>query len=224
MTRKRTVFPSAAKVKSGDVTDPIEIYVKSMLSKGKEDRTGILIESVWGVEYETKTVRFVRGNLITRFTKLPIPPSDVPDRHLRSASEVAREIFDLERFDGLVLTEAPDLSSVYKAERDSDSKVFTSEQDAHIWCSLIDADSTRIVPVQSSKVPLREARKNSEDVRNTVLRLLYQALAGLEALDTLHSMRQRGIGAAELEEIWTRVFTKRQFPDKLAKVLHRGQH
>jgi hypothetical protein len=224
MTAKRTVFPSAAEVESGEVANPREIYVKSILSKGKEDSTGILIESVWNVEYETRTVHFVRGNLITRFTKLPITPSDVPDRHLRSASEVARAIFDVERFNGLVLTEDSDLSSVYKAERDSDSKVFTTEQDAHIWCSLIDADSTRIVTVQSSKVPLREARKNSEDVRNTVLRLLYQGLAGLEALDTLHSMRQRGIGAAELEEIWTRVFNKRQFPDKLAEVLHRGQH
>ncbi|MBD3160123.1 MAG: hypothetical protein GF309_15195 [Candidatus Lokiarchaeota archaeon] len=223
MIRKRTVFPSAAEVNSGEVTDPNEIYVKSVLSKGKEDRTGILIESVWGVEYETKTVRFVRGNLITRFTKLPITSSDVPDRHLRSASKVARAIFDLERFNGLVLTEDPDLSTVYRAERDSHSEVFTSKQDARIWCSLIDADDTRIVPVQPSEAPLAKARKNSEDVQNIVLRLLYQALAGLEALDTLHSMRRRGTGSAELEAIWERVFNKRQFPDKLAEVLHQGQ-
>ncbi len=236
------VRPTVEEVRSGRVSQPDTIYVQSLLARGQEPRTGILIASDWMVDYNRKQVRFTAGNLIVYSEKIPVSVVQVPDRHKRAVRRVAGAIFDVKRFTGLVLYDEPQDDTLCVVPWKSDNPtslntpdviLFISRSAAVLWCLLnpesgasvadispmtVDRIRTELLPGETRHGVIRIAQENSAALSAELMRLLLQAHTGVGALGRLRTLMNRGLGNAMMERIW-RKYKKQDLPKSLRRAL-----
>lgn len=236
------VRPTVEEVRSGRVSQPDTVYVQSLLARGHEPRTGILLSSDWVVDYNRKQVQFTAGNLIVYSEKIPISVVQVPDRHKRAVRRVAGAIFDVKRFTGLVLYHEPQDDTLFVVPWKSDNLtplnppgviLLLSQSDAILWClfnpesgaSVADISSMTVDRVRTEFLPgetrhgvIRTAQKNSAALSAELMRLLLQAHTGVGALDRLRTLMNRGLGNAMMEGVW-RQYKDQDLPKSLRRAL-----
>ncbi|MHA1863893.1 MAG: hypothetical protein ACTSWA_09000 [Candidatus Thorarchaeota archaeon] len=212
--------------------------VSSTLAKGRHQKKGIQIESKWKLNRDRQTITFMSSFLITRFSKEPLMPSEIPDRHLRSIRELGAKVFKIKPFRGLKLYAPLVENTITLAERkrisngkeagvpDREVRVFVNNQDAELWKLQRDSTSlsTRAVLPQNIKglyksertVPqvIRSAQKNSLSMRYECVQLIEQVITGLAAIKRILVLKERGLDQGMLDYIWGSVFGKSESPLK----------
>jgi len=221
MTRpKLRTIPSLIKLKEFKEGKSREIYIESTLIRGKRGKRGLLIESVWQVNYDTRSIHLTTTNLISHVEKTPLTPFDIPDRHLRSARRIGAALFDLKRFDNLILFEITDSPTVYSATRNEETRLFTELSDATLWSVQKREECTIKKRSVTKKSTSKSALRNSASIRADMLKLMLQAVTGLSAIERIRTLLERGADLKDLEKIWRDTHGGDIIPDVLRTILY----
>ncbi len=218
MTTLRLVTdPTLDEIKKFKELKSDTIYIKSSIMHGV---AGLLIESIWRVNYENKSIYLITSNLISYIDKTPLTPLDIPDRHLRAARKIGAALFDTKRFDNLVLFETTDPSIIYSVTRGEENRTFSEEADAKLW--LLQRNEEGKIQSQSIKKKSisKQALQNSAAIRADTLRLMIQVTAGVGARKRIKTLLERGADSIELEKIWRDAHGDDIIPDVLRTILY----
>ena len=191
------------------------IYIKSPIMQGV---AGLLIGSVWHVEYSDRSIRLLTLNLISHYEKVPLTPSSVPDRHLRAARKIGAALFNVQRFDRLFFIDKTNSSTGFIVKRDDETRLFVERTDAELYISQ--RGGGEIVTQPLTKKTTRKAQKNSTDIRTMMLRLMTQVMTGMSALKQLKTLKERGVNPKELEKIWRDAHEQDNIPAVLGTLLY----
>ena len=214
-TRLET-YPSLDDIDEFRKLETNTIYIKSPIMKGL---VGLVIESVWHVNYSDQSIRLLNSNLISHYEKVPLTPFDIPDRHLRSARKIGAALFNAKRFDRLVLFEMSDSSTSYVVTRNKETRFFVDSTDAKLYV-VQRGEGGEIGTQTIPKNTIREAQQNSAEIRTEMLRLMTQAMTGVGAMKRIKTLKERGVDPKELEKIWCDTHDREHIPAVLRSVLY----
>ncbi len=192
------------------------IYIKSPIVQGV---AGLLIGSVWRVDYSDRSIRLLNSNLISHHEKVPLTPFSIPDRHLRAVRKIGAALFNVRRFDRLFLIDKTVSSIGYVVNRDDETRLFVDRTDAELYVSQI-GEGAEIVTQPLTKKTTRNAQRNSAEIRTEMLRLMTQFMTGTGALRQLKTLKERGVDPKELEKIWCDAHEQDNIPAILGTFLY----
>lgn len=161
-------YPSLDDIEQFRELETKTIYIKSPIMRGM---AGLLIESVWRVDYTDKSIHLLNSNLVSHYEKVPLTPFDIPDRHLRFARKIGAALFKVRRFNKLVLFEMNDQSIGYSVTRDDETHFFIDLTDAKLYVSQRAEKGDFGTQTLTKKTTL-QAQRNSAAIRNEMLRLM----------------------------------------------------
>ncbi|TFH07542.1 MAG: hypothetical protein E4H14_08260 [Candidatus Thorarchaeota archaeon] len=214
-TRLET-HPSLEKIEEFRRFESNMIYIKSPIMQGV---AGLLIGSVWRVDYSDISIRLLTLNLLSHHEKVPLTPLAIPDRHLRAVRKIGAALFNVRRFDRLFFIDKPVSSTGYVVNRDDETSLFVDRTDAELYVAQA-GEKTEIVTQPLTKRTTRNAQKNSADIRTEMLRLMTQVMTGMSALKQLKTLKERGVDPKELEKIWRDAHDQNSIPAILGSLLY----
>ena len=219
--RRLTISPSIEDIQSGTALPPDKIHIQSILAQDHGNKVGIIIESVWNVDHESQSIHFAFSNLVTRFTKVPFTPLDVPERHIRAARKTGAAIFKMKRFGNLKIYVKPIPEVQYHAIDGEEERGFLEEEDAKLWAAQRSGHTPIIRLSQSTKKEsILKAQQNSALIRAEVLGLLIQSVVGFSAMKRIDILLKRGVNPRILEEIWNETNERREVPETLLSLIY----
>ena len=192
------------------------IYIKSSIVQGV---AGLLIGSVWRVDYSDRSIHLLNSNLISHHEKVPLTPYSIPDRHLRTARKIGAALFNVRRFDRLFLIDKTVSSTGYVVNRDDETRMFVDRIDAELYVSQT-GEGAKIVTQSLTKKTARKAQRNSAAILTEMLRLMTQFMTGTIALKQLKTLKERGVDPKELEKIWCDAHEQDHIPAVLGTFLY----
>ena len=210
-------YPSMDKVEEFKKLQNNKIYIKSTIMRGM---AGLLIESVWRVDYVQRSIHFVNASLVSYYEKRPLSSFDVPDRHLRSARRIGARLFDVKRFDRLFLLEVRDQTIGHFVVRDDEKHMFLGPTDTKLFLIQREEKEGQIESRLMTKSETRDAQKNSAEIRTEMLRLMIQAVTGVGAIERIKTLKKRGIDPMDLEKIWCDSHDQDDIPSTLRSIIH----
>lgn len=214
-TRLET-YPTLDNIEEFRKSESNTIYIKSPIMQGV---AGLLIGSVWRVDYPDRSIRLLTLNLISHYEKVPLTPFAIPDRHLRAVRKIGVTLFNLRRFDRLFFIDKSVSSTGYIVNRDDETRLFLDRTDAELYIFQI-GERAEIVTQPLTKKTTRKAQRNSADIRTEMLRLMTQIITGMKALKQLKTLKQRGVEPKELEKIWRDAHDQDNIPAILGTLLY----
>lgn len=209
-------YPSIDNVEEFKKQQGNKIYIKSPIMRGM---ARLLIESTWRVDYIQQTIHFVNASLISYYEKRPLSPYGVPDRHLRSARRIGARLFDMKRFDRLILFEVNDPATGHLVTRDDEAHMFLDSLDARLF--LLQTETGGQIKKQIlTKNEARDAQHSSAEIRTEMLRLMIQALTGVGAIERIKTLKKRGVDPVVFEKIWCNSHDTDDIPAALRSIIH----
>jgi hypothetical protein len=193
-----------------------KIYIKSPIMRGM---ARLLIESIWRVDHVQQSIHFANASLISYYEKRPLSPFDVPDRHIRSARRIGARLFDVKRFDRLILFEVNDPATGHLVTRDDETRMFLDSVDAKLFL-LQRGEGGQIETQALNKSETRKAQHNSAEIRTEMLRLMIQALTGDGAIERIKTLKKRGAHPIVFEKIWCDSHDTDDIPAALRSIIH----
>jgi hypothetical protein len=191
------------------------IFIKSPIVQGVD---GLLIGSVWRVDYSDRSIRLLNSNLISHYEKVPLSPNSIPDRHLRTARKIGAALFNVRRFDRLFLVDKTFSSTGYNVNLNDETRLFVDRSDAELYVSQT-GEGADIVAQPHTKKTARKAQRNSAKIRTEMLRLMTQFMTGTSALKQLKTLKENGVDPKELAKIWRDAHEQDNIPAILGSFL-----
>ncbi len=180
---------------------------------------GLLIGSVWRVDYSDRSINLLTLSLISHYEKVPLTPFAIPDRHLRAARKIGAALFNVRRFDRLFFIDKSVSSTGYIVNRDNETRLFLDRTDAELYVAQL-GEGAEIVTQPLTKKTARKAQMNSAVIRTEMLRLMTQFMTGMGALKQLRTLKERGVDHKELEKIWRDAHDQDNIPAILGTFLY----
>jgi hypothetical protein len=204
--------PALDEVDEYKTRDLRSVYVKSPIMKGI---AGLLIESNWAIDHDAQTITFTSSNLISKFERVPLTPFNVPDRHLRAVRKIGASLFDVKRFDGLVLFPSSKPHRGFLAARGEEQEVFVEKSDAELWLIQKEPEESNVSEQKLTTQEIPIAQRNSAEIRTELLRLMVQTVTGTNAQARLLTLLRRGCDPTVLEKIWGDAHDHNDLPEDL---------
>ena len=165
------------------------IFIKSPIVQGVN---GLLIGSVWRVDYSNSSICLLNSNLISHYEKVPLTLNSIPDRHLRAVRKIGTALFNVRRFDRLFFVDKTVSSTGCAVTHNDETRLFVDHTDAELYVSQT-GEGAEIVSQPLTKKTARKAQWNSVEIRTEMLRLMTQFITGTSALKQLKTLKERGV-------------------------------
>ena len=209
-------YPSLDDIEEFRELETKTIYIKSPIMRGM---AGLLIESVWRVDYIDRSIHLLNSNLVSFYEKVPLTPFVIPDRHLRFARKIGAALFKAKRFNKLVLFEMSDRTTGYSVTRNNETRIFAASTDAKMYASQR-GEEADIGTQTLTKESTLQVQRNSAKIRTEMLRLMTQAMTGVGAVKRIKTLKKRGVTSLELENIWRDAHDQDHIPAVLRSILY----
>ncbi len=202
--------PEITQIQSGEIKNPPEIEVTTVMVEFREGLGFIRLATKWRINYSEKELQFVGGILRVPLIVSPILPFQVPDSHIRAARKITAATFGRKRFRGRVrMYEEYHKEVLYQVSHEDKTTILTDRDDALLWGlengynnpkvrQLSLEEAKMLYPMYDLSELITMAQKNSLRLKAEPMRHQLQKIMCMSADDKLDEIKRTGYNIAPL--------------------------